>query len=367
MSIEVISAEEISNLLNSWYLQMRDRNLEKAHQMKVEIDEKMMKMEENQNVLLYYSLLELRHNLLMKQAENAETVFSSIEREKAETDHVLEYYYHYFKGIYCYERKHYEEAIKSYMIAEQKLTFIPDPIETAEFHYKIASVYSHHLNVITSIQHVLKALEIYQTDENYRVRVADCKNLLGSNNILLKDYERAEVYLQEALKESQAVNCRETETISWQNLGWMYSERDMSNEAIHCLEECLPWMIEHKQLYYQMKTMYLIAKENFKLNELSKALEWTEKAEGISNRISDQEYVSKLHLLRAKYTLGHDQYMSELEGEIPILKKCRFFGTLEGFAEELANYYEKEDNLEKALTYYKLVITAKNRLNLKED
>ncbi|WLD92947.1 hypothetical protein [Alkalihalobacillus sp. AL-G] len=366
MSIELISAEEISNMLNSWYLQMRDRNLEKAHRMKAEIDEKMEKMEENQNVLLYYSLLEFRYSLFMKQ-ENAETALSQIELERAETDHVLDYYYHYFKGIYCYQKKRYEEAIKSYLIAERKVTFIPDPIETAEFHYKLASVYSKHLNIINSIHHALKALEIYQKDEHYRVRVADCKNLLGTNNILLKDYERAEVYLNEALQESQAVDCAQTETVSLQNLGWMYSEQNMSNEAIRCLEKSLPWMVENKELSYQTKTMYLIAKECFKVNETVNALEWLEKAEKLCGLTGDQEYLSKLNVLRAKYTLGQAQYISELEAELSILKSCRFWGIIEGFAGELANYYEKEDNLVKALAYNKLVIAAKNKINLKED
>ncbi|WP_257348768.1 tetratricopeptide repeat protein [Pseudalkalibacillus decolorationis] len=366
MSIDVICANDMSNLLNSWYVSMRDRNLEKSHALKEEIEEKIERKEENENLLLYYSLLDFRHSLLTQPFTKADDLLIQIDIEQNGTDDMLDYYYHFFKGIYFYQQKHYEDAIKHYHFAERKLSHIPDPIETAEFHYQLASVYSQYMNVLTSIHHTLKALEIFRKDSNYQVRSADSKNLLGSNHILLGNFERAEVYLHEAIKEAQRSECQETEAISLQNLGWMYTKQDMPLKAIRYLERGLKWMVKNKEYDYQAKTMYLLAKEYFHLNEEQEAMNWIDKCYDICQLGNNLEYLGKLTILKAKHTLDRKNYMIVLKNEISSFFDKKNWENVEEFSQVLANHYEKERNIVEAMNYYKLVIIAKNKLKLEE-
>ena len=60
MSVQVVSKEEITKLLHDWYQEMRVQHVLKAGQLKKDIDSKIDKIEENQDILIYYSLLDFR-------------------------------------------------------------------------------------------------------------------------------------------------------------------------------------------------------------------------------------------------------------------------------------------------------------------
>ncbi|MGP4081481.1 response regulator aspartate phosphatase [Pseudalkalibacillus sp. R45] len=360
----MVSSNEMTDLLNSWYVEIRDRNVEKATSLKEEIDEKINNMEENQNLLLYYSLLTFRYQMTRSDdLEELDAMVSQFDQDKNEMDDMIDYYYHFFKGIHQYKQKRYEEALSSFHFAEKNLNSIPDPIETAEFHYKLASVYSQHMKILQSIQHTYKALEIFQQNEHYRLRTADCKNLLGTNHILLGNYEQANYHLNKALEYAQHVQCRETESISLQNLGWMYSRMGNPNEAIEYLTKSLEWMEEEKQYHYQIKTMYIMAKQYFNLDEISDALYWVDRCTDICRHNQDSEYLSKLKILKSKHTMELSDYMNVLKDEISFFLDKKYWGNLEEFSHDLAKYYEKERNIRDAMKYYKLVIHAKNKLS----
>lgn len=57
--------EQITKMLNDWYIEIRARHIGKAHKLKLEIDQKIHNIEEDQNLLLYYSLLDFRHQYMV--------------------------------------------------------------------------------------------------------------------------------------------------------------------------------------------------------------------------------------------------------------------------------------------------------------
>ncbi len=353
----------MSDLLNGWYILIRDGDVERAARLKDEVDHKINRMEENQNLLLYYSLLTFRYNLMNVQAyQDVNSLLQQIDQDKGTTDDMLEYYYQFFKGIYLYKQKKYDEAITHYHLAEKKLSSIPDPIESAEFHYKLASVYSQHMNILNSIQHAFKAIEIFMKDHHYLLRTADCNNLLGANHILLGNFKRAEDYLRTAIQYAQQGECRETEAISLHNLGWMYSKMGDSRQAITHLEESLSWMVEQEQYTNQVKTMYIMAKEYFSMKEDLQAMYWVDRCYEMCERNQDLEYTGKLNILKAKHTLNLASYMTVLKNEISLFYDRKYWSNVEDYCHELANYYEEQKNIEEAMNYYKLVIYAKNKL-----
>lgn len=62
----VLSSVDVANMLNDWYVLMKKRDIQEAIQLKEEILQAFDRMEENQDVLLYYQLLEYRFKDLVE-------------------------------------------------------------------------------------------------------------------------------------------------------------------------------------------------------------------------------------------------------------------------------------------------------------
>ncbi len=65
MIVSTKGNNEITKLLNDWYLEIRSRRIGNAHQLKEIIDTKIHSIEEDQNLLLYYSLLDFRYQFVI--------------------------------------------------------------------------------------------------------------------------------------------------------------------------------------------------------------------------------------------------------------------------------------------------------------
>lgn len=65
MIVSVKENEQVTKMLNDWYIEIRARHVGKAHNLKLEIDQKIHNIEEDQNLLLYYALLDFRHQYML--------------------------------------------------------------------------------------------------------------------------------------------------------------------------------------------------------------------------------------------------------------------------------------------------------------
>ena len=71
--------EQITKMLNDWYIEIRARHIGKAHKLKLEIDQKIHNIEEDQNLLLYYSLLDFRHQYMIDSLSIGKDSFDKVE------------------------------------------------------------------------------------------------------------------------------------------------------------------------------------------------------------------------------------------------------------------------------------------------
>ncbi|OPG93879.1 hypothetical protein B2I22_00115, partial [Bacillus spizizenii] len=60
-----MAAEEVANILNTWYRAIRRNDAEQSIRIFEEVKPMLAEMEEDQEVLIYYSLLELRHKIML--------------------------------------------------------------------------------------------------------------------------------------------------------------------------------------------------------------------------------------------------------------------------------------------------------------
>lgn len=87
---------------------IRRNQVTDAEFIKAEIQQELEEMEENQTVLLYYSLIDFRHNLMLRDLKPNDAIdisdsLSSIETKKedmqnTQVDEMIHYYYWFLKG-----------------------------------------------------------------------------------------------------------------------------------------------------------------------------------------------------------------------------------------------------------------------------
>lgn len=85
-------------------------------------------MEENQDVLLYYQLLEYRFKDLVEDTASLDhSLF--VDENAIRTDDMLSYYFYFFKGMYEMRRGNQDSAFHHLKLAEDKLDLVHDDIE----------------------------------------------------------------------------------------------------------------------------------------------------------------------------------------------------------------------------------------------
>ncbi|NPC90790.1 RapH N-terminal domain-containing protein [Bacillus sp. WMMC1349] len=119
--MEIIPYDLVATKMNFWYNSLKNNWIEKAEITKKEVRQLLDNMEENQDVLIYYSLLEFRHKLQLDylcagsggSLEERFEEFREI-REKNNLEGMLDYYYHFFSGMYHFRQKELLHALRYY-------------------------------------------------------------------------------------------------------------------------------------------------------------------------------------------------------------------------------------------------------------
>ncbi len=344
MSVSVKGNEQLTSLLNDWYRSMLSQQVIKATNLKKKIDEKINKLSiepdqehQDQNLLLYYSLLEFRYKVLTDSLGIQQNSFDTISDYDMPTDQFLQFYYHFFKSIHSTFISNYTEAEEHYKLAEKILVAIPDEIEHAEFYYRIATFYHHTYNNLASIEYANKSRAIFSKYEGYEVKTAFCNSLLGGCCIYLKQYEQAEEYLHCAIDLLQK-NREEDSLLYVKNtMGWLYSDQSMSTLAIRHLSEVTEKIPTH------FKAIFLQAKEHYKLGEQSTASQLIDKGLQICREIHNEEYTHHFSILK------------KLNENIPLEE-------LEKIIQEGILYFEEEELWEYVVEYAELFATKCRQL-----
>lgn len=115
-----------------------------------------------QDVLLYYQLLDFRHELMLiylrsKDVEEVRNTYEILKEKEGSLSKMLEYYFFFFMGMYEFRRKELVSAINAYSLAETKLSEIEDEIERGEFYFKVSEVYYYMKQTYFSLSYAKRA------------------------------------------------------------------------------------------------------------------------------------------------------------------------------------------------------------------
>lgn len=90
----LIASVDVANTLNKWYLHIKKREVSQAVELRDEIQDMLGEMEENQDVLLYFNILDYRFKVLMEDLVGQPTITES---ERVKTDDMLRFYFYLLK------------------------------------------------------------------------------------------------------------------------------------------------------------------------------------------------------------------------------------------------------------------------------
>ncbi|EWH20759.1 tetratricopeptide repeat protein [Bacillus sp. C3(2022)] len=358
--MEKIAYEKMGQRINDWYKIIKQNDIPKATEMREEIKRNLPRMEENQDVLIYFNLIDSRYKLLIEKYHESGELLAEINLEslEAKTDHMIQYYFYFFSGMYEYYKKNFTKAINFYRIAENRLIKIDDEIEKAEFHYQMAIAYYEIRQNFFSLNHAEKALESYQAHESYTNRVLKCKMIIAANQVDLERFEEAEKLYKVVLSAASSSGDLLTESFACFNLGVCYERRNLLSEAKRYFEQAAD-IHERENSVFGIRSMYMLSRVNYKLNLAEEARKWYSKSLERAIEEDDNVYKAKLKIIHSLYD-QHD--LLSIETALEQLKNKKLWSDVADLTFNIAIYYKKQGDSDIAAKYFEEACYAKDQI-----
>ncbi|MED2979293.1 hypothetical protein P4284_21725 [Bacillus swezeyi] len=355
-----IASEQIAKMLNQWYGMIKRHQTTEAAALKEEIRSLLPHMDEDQDLLIYFNLLDFRYKVLTEEKlEDTDKVYDTIKAIGEEnTDNMIVYYSLFFSGVYEFYKKNYVEAINFYQLAEAKLRNVPDQIEHAEFHYKISEAYYQIDQHLISISHALKARSIFREWEDYRHRSIKCEMVLGANMYDMYRFTSAEEHYQKALNEAKAAGFPKEVGIVYHNLGLIYDRKNIPKLAEEYFKKAIN-IAEHMESINGIRTLYMMANVLYRSDRTAEASSWYDKGLAYAKTFREEEYEAKLKLIHSLYDCHNDSVINE---SLQFLEQKNLWPDTSELDEQIAEYYLKQGNLSRSVEYFKRAIKAKNQM-----
>ncbi|RPK02443.1 hypothetical protein EH11_01773 [Bacillus subtilis] len=364
----VLSSSEVGVKINEWYKMIRQFSVPDAEILKAEVEQEIQRMEEDEYLLIYFSLMKFRHQLMLDYLEPVTTkirptideLLEKIEASNKGITGLLSYYSLFFRGMYEFDKREYVKAIGFYREAEKHLTHVNDDIEKAEFHFKLAEAYYIMKQNHISMHHVKQAMDIYNQYELYKVRKIQCHFVISGNYVDFKHFEKSLPHLEKALELSKQLDRNERLLSSaYYNLGKNYADLGINDKADHYLNEAAK-VSESAKLSNLPHSLFTYAKFLFKQGKTSEAIKMSKK--GLSAAISqgDKLFVSLQKYLEALYINAVDQ--AGIKKTIDYLERNKNYAYVEDIAIDTAEVFAKSKEFETSYVYHQKMLETQKQI-----
>ncbi|KKB75066.1 MULTISPECIES: Rap family tetratricopeptide repeat protein [Bacillus] len=359
-----IPSEYVAAKLNDWYSAIRKNQVAASELLKAEILRDFEDMEENQDVLLYYSLLEFRHKLMLsylkpKKSENIEKNLRDLEEKEDQMTGLLNYYFWFFKGMYEFKKREFVKAISCYKMAEQKVNALEDKVEKAEFYYKLAEIYYYINQRYLSINYATMASDIFQSYETLKEKKIYCDFIIAGNLVESMKYNDALTNLKHALEDAETIGNSHLTASAHFNLGNCYFYLKAYQQASEHMENALS-IFEKETSSYVPKVLYNLMYVRLKQSRHAEAAECYEKGIKSAASLHDEEHEAKLNILRGLYLDGGDR--GAVQKGFDYLESKRLYAAVEELALDAAQYYNQIERLKDSIFYYEKSAQARRKI-----
>ncbi|WP_342491651.1 Rap family tetratricopeptide repeat protein [Bacillus sp. FSL R5-0422] len=368
--MEKVLSSHVGLKINEWYYHIQRFNVPDAEAYKEEIKSMLDHMEENQDLLLYFSLMEFRHKLMLdylnplengKERANFRELAMKIKREQEKLTGLLEYYFNFFYGMYEFENYEYLNAITFYKRAEKKLSLVSDDIERAEFNYKMAEIYYHMKQTHMSMHHIAQAIECYREKDTYTVREIQCSFVIGLNYIDMGCPEKAIPHFQHALEKAADNSTKRLKGSALYNLGLSYfHDNDLStaikyfNESIHSFKEQ-----GYEHLNKILDPLVMLTKSYFKNEQNDLGLYALNYGIELAEKLKDDIVINTFVMLRSLYI---DNNVNRITESMAYLESKSFFANLEDLAKDAVKHYNKAGDIERSNEFYEKILYFQHQI-----
>ncbi|MGG1883338.1 Rap family tetratricopeptide repeat protein [Bacillus sp. Je.9.29.b] len=368
--MEKVLSSHVGLKINEWYYHIQRFNVPDAEAYKEEIKSMLDHMEENQDLLLYFSLMEFRHKLMLdylnplengKERANFKELAMKIKRDQEKLTGLLEYYFNFFYGMYEFENYEYLNAITFYKRAEKKLSLVSDDIERAEFNYKMAEIYYHMKQTHMSMHHIAQAIQCYREKDTYTVREIQCSFVIGLNYIDMGCPEKAIPHFQHALEKAADNSTKRLKGSALYNLGLSYfHHNDLSmaikyfNESIHSFKEQ-----GYEHLNKILDPLVMLTKSYFKNDQSDLGLYALNYGFELAEKLKDDIFINTFIMLKSLYI---DNNVNRITESMAYLESKSFFANLEDLAKDAAKHYNKAGDIERSNEFYEKILYFQHQI-----
>ncbi|KFX37376.1 aspartate phosphatase [Bacillus amyloliquefaciens] len=371
MVASVLSSSAVGEKINEWYMYIRRFSIPDAEYLRREIKEELAGLEDDQDLHLYYSLMEFRHNLMLEYLEPLESqrieeqprlsdLLADIDKKQARLTGRLDYYFNFFRGMYELECREYLSAIQFFKKAESKLTYVKDHIEKAEFYFKMSEVYYYMKQTYVSMDYARQAYLIYKDAEKYNIRLTQCHSLFGANYLDVKQYDHAISHFQKAYTMAELEQQPQLMGRTLFNIALCHNNQNNKVEAIPHLKEAIA-VFEKAQMSHSLPQPYfLLTQIYFKLKNIDNAYDYHKKGISICKEIDDIIYEEKFKFL--EYLYMPDPRDTLINDCLHFLENKLMYADIEELALDVAKYYYTQEEYKKASVYFLKVEEARQQI-----
>ncbi|WP_345807288.1 Rap family tetratricopeptide repeat protein [Bacillus pumilus] len=370
--MEKVLSSHVGVKINEWYKMIRQFSVPDAEILKAEVEQEIERMEEDQDLLIYYQLMCFRHQIMLdyikpvdfnKNRPTISSLLDLIETSQETLTGMLEYYNLFFRGMYEFSNKEYVEAIKYYRKAEIKLEIVSDEIERAEFHFKVAEAYYIMKQTHVSMHHILKAMEIYDQYDLYKVRKIQCSFVIAGNYDDMKRSDKALPHLEKSLRMAEEIQNNRLISSAYYNLADCYECLGDTDQAIAYCEKAV--RINKNERYDNLPhSLYFLSSLLMKKGDYKKGKDVLDYGFSISVQYDDDLYKRLFHFIKALYV--DKVNIDQIKQVFHFLDENKIYAYLEELSYDVAGVFKSKNDHETANEFLMKMLDAQTKI-LKGD
>ncbi|BAM50171.1 response regulator aspartate phosphatase [Bacillus subtilis BEST7613] len=365
---QTIPSSYVGLKINEWYTHIRQFHVAEAERVKLEVEREIEDMEEDQDLLLYYSLMEFRHRVMLdyikpfgedtSQLEFSE-LLEDIEGNQYKLTGLLEYYFNFFRGMYEFKQKMFVSAMMYYKRAEKNLALVSDDIEKAEFAFKMAEIFYNLKQTYVSMSYAVQALETYQMYETYTVRRIQCEFVIAGNYDDMQYPERALLHLELALDLAKKEGNPRLISSALYNLGNCYEKMGELQKAAEYFGKSVS-ICKSEKFDNLPHSIYSLTQVLYKQKNDAEAQKKYREGLEIARQYSDELFVELFQFLHALY--GKNIDTESVSHTFQFLEEHMLYPYIEELAHDAAQFYIENGQPEKALSFYEKMVHAQKQI-----
>ncbi|MDC3414185.1 helix-turn-helix domain-containing protein [Aquibacillus sp. 3ASR75-11] len=341
-----------------WFDLLFENNSRDTINAKYEELEELMKGS-NSDYEMLFEIHKIRYYLVLGEERLALKQINSLRELASNFENSAQYYWFKFNGNYNSVMEEYNQAMRFYRLAEEKIVHADiSENEEADLKYTMAVTYSKIRNTLEAIDYSNKAIDIFRKNYNFH-RCAQCHIILGISYRRIRVYDKAiknynlARHLAELDKDETLIRLTNI------NLGHLHASKGDTKQAIHFFNSVL----EKAEVDAEDKLVAIssLIGEYYNSHNYDKAKEMVDEGlKTIENVSSDAKFKTLYYYKLSTYYYSLNKDVDRFEAIvvnefIPYLQKQKDYANLVIYANMVGKHFEDRKKYKSANKFYKLV------------